>query len=198
MFYFVFAIWGITWKSDYIDVNFQKVILGSELILCNYLKGLYGRTDVWNYISKYGSPLDKAIHISWNEPIAFLMHTTVLIIHREVHRQYLENTIIIITLQLKFSHLFLITCYHLSICSHLSWCHKVSQLQESPSVDTILQPLRVFPEAHCEDSVASFSASTHTNLNRYAAQLGADLTAHREDAKASSASKTATESQPAE
>lgn len=136
---------------------------------------MYRRTDVWNYISKYGSWLGEVTDMVWNEPIVFIMQIAILITHRKIRRLYLQNTIITITFQFTFSHLFLITWYQLSICSYLYWCCKVSSFCWSPTVDTMQKPLCVFPEAHCEDSLTSFSANVHSNMNRHAAQLGADL-----------------------
>lgn len=98
------------------------------------------RTDVWNYISQYGSWLGEVTDMVWNEPIVFIMQIAILITHRKIHRLYLQNTIITIAFQFTFSHLFLITWYQLSICSYLYWCHKVSWFCWSPTVDTMQSP----------------------------------------------------------
>lgn len=181
----------VFYKDNY--NSFQKTIFELTVGSPWLYKSMCKRADVWNYISKYGSWLGEVTDMVWNKPTVFIMQIAILITHRKIHRLYLQNTIITITFQFTFSHLFLITWYQLSICSYLYWCHKVSSFCRNPTVDTMQKPLRVFPEAHCEDSLTSFGANIHSNLNRHSAQLGADLQAHWVDAKALSASKTVME-----
>lgn len=116
------------------------------------------------------------------------MQTAILITHRKVHRLHLQNTIITITFQFTFSHLFLITWNQLSICSYLYWCHKVSQLCLSPSVDTMQSPL-VFSLKLPVKTSSNPSVPTHTQIWTDM-QPSMSVQAHYVDAKASSASNT--------
>lgn len=107
--------------------------------------------------------LGEVINAGSNEPIVLVMQTAILITHRKVHSVHFQNTIITITFQFTFSHLFLITWYQLAICSYLYWCHKVSQLCWSPSVDTMQSSL-VFSLNLPVKTSSNPSVPTHTQI----------------------------------
>lgn len=116
--------------------------------------------------------------MGWNELVVFIiMQTALLITHRKITRLYLQNTIITITFQFSFSHL--ATCFWL-LCTSCQFAAIYIDVTRCPNSARVLQvtgcksPL-VFPEAHCEDSLTSFTANLHSYLSRHAAWLGAVL-----------------------